>query len=80
MLDALRDRGELAEPLMASFPWSRDYTRDQWLDQLQSHSDHTALAPHVREALFGEIGQVIDGFGGKFTMTFSTVLIRADRA
>jgi len=78
--EALRGRGSLTEPQTASFPWSRTYTRDQWLDELLSHSDHLALAPDVRTDLFAEIGSTIDKFGGVFRMAYVTVLISATRA
>ena len=77
---ALRACGALTQPQTASFPWSRTYTRDQWLDELLSHSDHLALAPGVREELFAEIGSTIDRFGGSFHMPYLAVLISATRA
>jgi SAM-dependent methyltransferase len=77
--DALRACDKLAEPQTKSFPWSRRYTRDQWLDQLVSHSDHAALALEVRQNLFDEIGRTIERFGGTFDMTYVTILISATR-
>ncbi|MET8878229.1 methyltransferase domain-containing protein [Nocardia sp. NPDC004604] len=67
----------MTEEPIEPFPWSHTYTRDQWLDQLYSHSDHTALADDVRQNLFDEIGSTIDRFGGTFAMTFTTFLISA---
>ena len=78
--EALRGCGGLTRPQTASFPWSRAYTRDQWLDELLTHSDHLALAPGIREDLFGEIGTVIDRFGGAFRMAYLAVLVSAARA
>jgi SAM-dependent methyltransferase len=72
--DALRACDELVEPHVQSFPWGRMYTRDQWLDQLLSHSDHAALALEVRQGLVEEIGGTIDRFGGTFHMSYVTVL------
>lgn len=78
--EALQGWGGLTQPQTASFPWSRAYTRDQWLDELLTHSDHLALAPGVRENLFAEIGTVIDRFGGAFQMPYLAILISATRA
>jgi len=78
--EALRDCGGLTRPRTASFPWSRAYTRDQWLDELLTHSDHLALAPGVRDDLFAEIGAVIERFGGAFQMPYLAVLVSATRA
>jgi SAM-dependent methyltransferase len=80
MAEALRGCGGLTRPRTASFPWSRAYTRDQWLDELLTHSDHLALAPGVRDDLFAEIGTVIDRFGGTFRMAYLAVLVSATRA
>ena len=77
--DALAASGMLARPRIKSFPWHRTYTRDQWLDELLSHSDHAALAADLRQSLCEEIGRTIDRFGGTFTMPYATILISATR-
>jgi SAM-dependent methyltransferase len=61
------------------FPWTKTYERDQWLEQLLSRSDHTALDPPVRDLLFQAIGAAIDNAGGSFVMNFETVLVTAIR-
>jgi SAM-dependent methyltransferase len=61
------------------FPWSQTYQRDQWLEQLLSRSDHTALDPAVQRRLYEAIGSTIDDFGGSFVLNFETVLIAATR-
>ncbi|HXZ71144.1 MAG TPA: hypothetical protein VEH31_09800, partial [Streptosporangiaceae bacterium] len=78
--EALRGCGGLTRPQTASFPWSRAYTRDQWLDELLTHSDHLALAPGVRDDLLAEIGATIDRFGGAFQMPYLAALVSATRA
>ena len=47
-----------------SFTWERTYSRDEWLDQLPTHSDHRTLAPEVLSPLLQHIGDVIDANGG----------------
>lgn len=61
------------------FPWTRRYTRDDWLEELQTHSDHAALPPELRERVLAGVGGAIDRFGGTFDMPFSAVLIAAER-
>jgi SAM-dependent methyltransferase len=78
--DDLRAHPGLAEPRMSSFPWHRTYSRDQWLDELGSHSDHAALALDLRETLFDAIGKTVDRFGGTFRMEYISILISASRA
>lgn len=68
-----------AEPGVRSFSWSCHYTRDQWLDQLPSHSDHAALEPEVRDRLLDDVGRAIDAFGGSFLMAYDAILISATR-
>jgi SAM-dependent methyltransferase len=67
------------ESTMETFPWRRTYSRDEWLDELQSHSDHAALAPDVRARLLDEVGTTIDSFGGSFDMPYAAILITAIR-
>jgi SAM-dependent methyltransferase len=66
-------------PTETWFPWTQTYQRDEWLEQLLSRSDHTALDPVVQERLFDGISATIDDFGGSFVMDFETVLITATR-
>jgi SAM-dependent methyltransferase len=70
---------DLTEPTMKWFPWTRTYRRDEWLNQLLSRSDHTALEPDVLDRLLEGIGAAIDDHGGAFVMSFETVLITATR-
>jgi SAM-dependent methyltransferase len=62
-----------------SFPWERTYTRDEWLDQLPTHSDHRTLPPEVLRALLEHIGAVIDANGGTLTIRHITELLLAVR-
>ncbi|HEX4816252.1 MAG TPA: methyltransferase domain-containing protein [Nonomuraea sp.] len=71
---------KLKEQSIKLFPWSQTYTRDRWLEQLRSHTDHAALPDEVRERLFEEIGDTVDRFGGEFRMAYTTVLISAEVA
>jgi SAM-dependent methyltransferase len=77
--DAIRGAGMFGDPKTATYPWSLAYTRDQWLDQLSSHSDHIALAPDLRQQLLNELAPVIDSFGPTFQMAYVSVLISATR-
>ena len=78
-IDAISAAPDFGAPTEKWFPWTRAYTREEWLDQLVSRSDHAALAPSVRDRLFEAIGAAIDDHGGSFVMNFETVLITATR-
>jgi hypothetical protein len=84
------DTDEYVEPIAATgafepveeriYRWQHRYTRDEWLDQLPTHSDHRLLAGDDRTRLLDAVGAVIDDFGGSFTMDYETVLITARRS
>ena len=62
-----------------SFQWERTYTRDEWLDQLPTHSDHRTLPPEVLGTLLEHIRAVIDANGGTLTIGHTTELLLAVR-
>jgi hypothetical protein len=62
-----------------SFEWERTYSRDEWLDQLPTHSDHRTLPPDVLATLLERIGAVIDANGGALTIGHTTELLLAVR-
>ena len=64
---------------LGSYEWTQRYSRDQWLDQLGTHSDHIALEPQQRAALFDAVGATIDRLGGSITLHYETELIIAQR-
>jgi SAM-dependent methyltransferase len=78
-INAISAVPDFGAPREKWFPWTRTYERDEWLGQLVSRSDHTALEPAVRDRLFEAIGAAIDDHGGSFVMSFETVLITATR-
>jgi SAM-dependent methyltransferase len=78
-IDAISAEPDFGAPTEKWFPWTRAYRRDEWLDQLVTRSDHTALEPAVRDRLFEAIGAAINDYGGTFVMNFETVLITATR-
>jgi SAM-dependent methyltransferase len=74
---ALRAAGAFSEPETRVFSWPHTYRRDEWLDQLPTHSDHAALEPDRRAHLLSEIGTAIDAEGGTVQLTFETWLVTA---
>jgi SAM-dependent methyltransferase len=78
-IEAVSAMPDFGAPTQKWFPWTRNYERDEWLDQLVSRSDHSALDPVVRDRLFRAIGAAIDEHGGSFVMNFETVLVTAAR-
>jgi hypothetical protein len=62
-----------------TYIWDEHYSRDQWLDQLGTHSDHIALQPEQRATLLDAVGVTIDQLGGSITVHYATELISAER-
>lgn len=62
-----------------AFQWERTYTRDEWLDQLPTHSDHRTLEPDVLARLLENIAAVIDANGGVLNIGHTTEVLLAVR-
>lgn len=75
----IRECPDLIGPEERRFSWSRTYTRDEWLDQLPTHSDHAAMEPDRLEKVVDAVGEVIDRLGGSFVMEYSTLLLDSTR-
>ena len=59
--------------------WERVYDRDEWLDQLPSHSDHRLMPAAGLDRLLAAIGEVIDDAGGAITMRYRCAALIARR-
>jgi hypothetical protein len=77
--DGIREVGAFGDPEQGRFDWERSYTRDEWLDQLPTHGDHSQLPPAKLEDVLAGIGAAIDAMGGSFTMRYTTVAVTAAR-
>ena len=53
----------------------RDYTTDEWLDQLLTHSDHATLDRAVRDELLVAVADVVDRAGGHVAVRYDTWLV-----
>ncbi len=78
------NRGRHDTPTRAAldeaYLWAQQYSRDEWLDQLGTHSDHIALEPQELATLLHAVGAAIDRLGGSITLHYETQLISAQRA
>jgi hypothetical protein len=78
-LASLTEARSFDRPETATFPWHKTSETGEWLEHLESHSDHAALPAPRREALLDAVGEAIDGLGGSFEMAYETVLVSARR-
>lgn len=67
----------LGEPEVWRFPWKHHYSRDAWLDQVPTAGGHHLLPPAELAALLAGLGAAVDAMGGRFTMTYTTVVVTA---
>jgi SAM-dependent methyltransferase len=61
------------------YAWSRTHETAEWLQILETHSDHQALPADQRERLLAEIGEAVDSLGGSFEMPYEAILVTARR-
>lgn len=59
--------------------WRHEYTGAQFVDLLQTHSDHRMLRAADRARLLEEVERVIAGRGGRIAMHYRTTLLTATR-
>ena len=70
------DRSGLFGPVRAaSFPWTATYTTQQYLDLLNTHSDHALLDAGFRVPLYGAIADVFERRGGGIEVPYVAVLL-----
>lgn len=77
--DGIREAGVFSDPEQWRFGWERDYTRDEWLDQLPTFGDAGQFAPAQLKELLAGTGEAIDAMGGGFTMHYTAVVVTAAR-
>jgi SAM-dependent methyltransferase len=75
--DGIRRAGGFAEPEHWRHEWSRDYTRDEWLDQVPTHGGHSRFPAEQLEAILAGVGAAVDAVGGSFPMRYTTVTVTA---
>lgn len=59
------------------YRWASDYTTEQYLDLLRTHSACLVLESGLRERLLSDIAEVIDACGGEFRLHLVTLLCLA---
>jgi hypothetical protein len=78
-IPAIVATGSFEAPELRVYEWVKRYSRDEWLDQLGTHSDHLLLPTSQFEALSEAVAATIDRLGGTITVYFRTELILARR-
>lgn len=62
------------------YPWSRVFTKEQYIKLLDTYSDHRSLEPPRRRELYDGIGELIEEeYGGAVTRPYLSVLYVAEK-
>lgn len=69
--------GLFERPFSRWYPWQATYTTEQWVQLVQTHSDHLVLDAKRRVALIQDVADVIDAHGGTVTAEYSTYALFA---
>ena len=78
--DGIREAGVFGDAEEWRVDWDRACTRDEWLDMLPTSGALTQLPPDQQAKILEDVGAVIDGIGGSFTVHYTTVAVMAARA
>ncbi len=69
----------LGTPEEWQFQWHREYSREEWLDQVPTFGGASHMQPDRMDELLAGVSDVLDGLGGGFTMGYTTVVVTAAR-
>lgn len=70
----IADAGVFEPPERRIYEWACDYTTDEYISLLGTHSDHIVLPDDARERLFAAVAGVLDREGGTIALTYVTKL------
>ncbi len=77
--ESLAQSGWFQPPAVRRFPWSQVYTTAQYLNLLNTYSDHLRLEEESRRRLFAGIAAVIDRHGGQIEKPYLAVVYLAQK-
>ncbi len=75
--DGMRATGAFDEPEQWRYEWAQSYTREEWLDALQTSGG--AIPESQLADLLEGVGAAIGAVGGSFTMNYVTFVVTAVR-
>jgi len=67
--------GRFGPVQVASVPWTATYSTRQYLDLLDTHSDHALLPPERRRPLYDAVAAAIERRGGRIEVPYLAVLV-----
>jgi hypothetical protein len=76
-IDGIRTTDAFEEPEQWRYEWAQSYTREQWLDALQTSGG--AIPETQLAGLLEGVGDAIDAHGGSLTINYLTLVVTAVR-
>jgi SAM-dependent methyltransferase len=77
--EMIKQTSALTEPEQWQFDWERNYTTDQWLEQVPTFGGHSNFSPAKLDQLLAGIRAAIDATGGSLTMRYAAVAVSTGR-
>ncbi|WP_433615567.1 class I SAM-dependent methyltransferase [Dactylosporangium sp. CA-139114] len=74
--EGMRAAGGFGEPEPWTLPWRRDYTRDEWLEQVSTSGGVNRLPAEILAGVLADLGRTIPD---TFPVVYSTVAVAARR-
>jgi SAM-dependent methyltransferase len=78
-VEAVPPDAAFGTPSWRVFPWVRRYTTAEWLELIQTHSDHRMMEPGPRQVLLDRLAQVLNVHGGVYDHEYDCWLWTAMR-
>jgi ubiquinone/menaquinone biosynthesis C-methylase UbiE len=75
----IRQSGLFQSLTVHEFPWSQSYTAVQYLELLDTYSDHRLLPDAEKRSLYEKIAQIINAQGGRLARSYVAVLYLAQK-
>ncbi|WP_037573760.1 class I SAM-dependent methyltransferase [Phaeacidiphilus oryzae] len=75
--NGIRESGAFEEPQEWRHDWEREYTRDEWLDQVPTFGGFNRFPPEQLDALLAAVGEAVDAMGGSFTLGYTAAAVAA---
>ena len=77
--ESFRRTGEFGHVVIDVFGHDVDYSGEEWVDVAGTHSDHHTLPPVQLADLLADLGDQIDGAGGRVPVHYETTLVSGRR-
>jgi SAM-dependent methyltransferase len=79
IVDDIDASGLFGQVTVKRYPWSQEYTADQYIKLLNTYSDHRSLDERIRRDLFAGVQELIKEYGGPISRPYLAVLYLASK-